>query len=350
MGRIIRRSTDQKITIFRSLFFGRKDVYGTYDRKTGRASQVKAPLTNHVILAHLTGKQPFGVYLLVKDRICAVAVDFDTQDRIGPSEFVNRANHFGISAYIERSKSKGFHVWLFFDRRMVPAFKARRVVQFILEEIEQPQTEIFPKQNQLSIDKQFGNFINAPLFGPLVPKGRTAFVDPRTFHPYLNQWDFLESVEKIGEQVLDDVIETNDLRVEEFQQPITHSLKTRSSGTFGLPPCAIRIFREGVTQFQRVVCFRLAVHLKRLGLPYDVAVVSLKTWALKNRPINGKGVIRESEILAQTAYAYDHTYSGYGCNSAAINIYCTTSCPVKNQNRHNTAQSSEKNHLNEREM
>ena len=327
------RNTGEKITIFRSFFSGLSNAYGTYDLKTGRARQVKEPVTNEVLLAHLTGRQPYGVYLLVKDRTRSIAVDFDTKDQTAPSDFVTRALHYGLSTYIERSKSKGYHVWIFFHEQGVLALKARLVVQHILEEIEHPQTEVFPKQDQLSGDILYGNFINAPLFGPLVFEGKTAFVEPTSFIPYPDQWGFLESVKKIKEQALDDVIELNDLTPKKVHQPSVSSSKKVGEGTFGLPPCAIKMFRDGVSQFQRVGCFRLAVHLKRMGLPFDLAVAALKTWALKNRPVNGKGVIRESEILVQTSYAYKHAYSGYGCNSAAIEYFCEPTCSVRQWNK-----------------
>jgi hypothetical protein len=332
MGHRTERNTGEKITIFRSFFSGLSDVYGTYDLKTGRARQVKEPVTNQVLLSHLTGKRPYGVYLLLKDRIRAIAVDFDTKDRTAPSDFVASAKHYGISAYIECSKSKGYHVWIFFYEHGVLAIKARLVVQHILEEIEHTQTEVFPKQDQLNGDILYGNFINAPLFGPLVLEGKTTFVEPTGFIPYPDQWEFLESVERSSGQALEEVIELNELTPEKVHQLSVPSSKKVGEGAFGLPPCAIKMLQDGVSQFQRVGCFRLAIHFKRLGVPYDVAVVALKTWALKNRPFNGKGVIRESEILAQTSYAYDHAYSGYGCNSAAIEHFCETTCSVRQWN------------------
>jgi hypothetical protein len=60
----------------------------------------------------------------------------------------------------------------------VKASKARLVIKSILEEIECPETEIFPKQDSLQNGNSFGNYINAPLFGTLVPKNKTVFVDP----------------------------------------------------------------------------------------------------------------------------------------------------------------------------
>ena len=323
-----KRTNADKVALFMSCFSGLSEVYGTYDLKTGRARQVKEPVTNEVLLAHLTGRRPYGVYLLVKDRTRAIAVDFDTKDRTAPSDFVTRAKHYGLSAYIECSKSKGYHVWIFFDEHGVPALKARLVVQYILEEIEEPQTEIFPKQDQLGGDMRYGNFINAPLFGSRVLEGKTAFVENAEFSPYPDQWDFLESVKRSSEQVLDEVIEMNELSPKQALQSSEHSSRKTAEGTFGLPPCAVRMLQDGVSQYQRVGCFRLAVHLKRLGVPYDVAVAALNTWALKNRPVNGKGVIRDKEILSQASYAYDHAYSGYGCDSAAIEPFCEASCPV----------------------
>ena len=335
------RKTEDKIRLFRSFFSGLPQVYGTYDLKTGRARQVKEQITNEVLLAHLTGKQSYGVYLLVKDRTRAIAVDFDTRDRTAPSEFVARASHYDLSAYIECSKSKGFHAWIFFDKQGVIARKARLVVQHILEEIEQPQTEIFPKQDEISANMRYGNFINTPLFGGLVPKGKTVFVDPATFSPYPDQWDLLESAKRHNESALNEIIEINDLsEAPQHQSPIPNP-ENGNRGTFSLPPCAQKMLRDGMSQFQRVGCFRLAVHFKRVGLPYDLAVAVLKTWAKKNRPANGKEVIREPEIQSQTSYAYEHPYSGYGCQSPAIEPYCEASCPVKKWREEKKASSSE---------
>lgn len=52
------RGKQAKIRLFRELFSGQEHVYGTYDPKSGRSWQVKAPVTDEVILAHLTGRGP----------------------------------------------------------------------------------------------------------------------------------------------------------------------------------------------------------------------------------------------------------------------------------------------------
>jgi len=325
------RKTSEKIKIFRNLFAGLTDVFGTYSPETGRAWQVKEPVTNNTILAHLKGERPYGVYLLCGDRTRAIAVDFDDLDPIPPMEFVNTAQHYRLPAYIETSKSKGFHVWIFFTEKGVKALKARVVVKHILEEIEYPQVEIFPKQNYLGNGASFGNFLNAPLFAGLVPLGKTVFIDPHTLDPYPNQWVFLESVERVEEQVLDEIIEVNNLSVPQNQSKPLQRVSRHGGGDlnrYSLPICAQKMLQNGVSQYQRVSCFRLAVHLKRIGLPFELTVSALMTWAQKNQPINGKGVITEGEIIEQIKCAFNKDYRGFGCDSEAVVAFCHSDCPI----------------------
>jgi len=323
------RTASEKINIFRTFFTGLTTVYGTYDPLTGRAWQVKKPVTKDIIRAHLKGLRPYGVYLLTGDRIRAIAADFDSLDPLPPIEFMNAAQHYRLPAYIETSKAKGFHVWIFFSDKGVKAFKARLVIKHILEEIEHPQTEIFPKQNYLVPGASFGNFINAPLFGGLVPAGKTVFIDPPTLDPYPDQWAFLETVKRVEEQVLDEIIELNDLSIPQTQStPSSWDSGNEGISRFSLPICAQKMLQNGVFQYQRVSCFRLAVHLKRLGLPFDLTVSALKTWSQKNRPNNGKGIITEQEIGQQTKDAFNKGYRGYGCDSEAVAPFCHSDCPI----------------------
>ena len=64
----------EKIKIFKGLFMGLRNVYGTYDSQTGKVRQVKEPVTDKVIHTHLTGKQSYGVYLLTGSKTRALAV------------------------------------------------------------------------------------------------------------------------------------------------------------------------------------------------------------------------------------------------------------------------------------
>ena len=326
------RTTRQKLALFRSCFMGLPSVYGTYDSITGRVCQVKELVTDQVLLHHLKGVQSYGVYLLIKDRINALAVDFDKDDLNAPMEFVCAAKTYGLSAYIERSKAKGFHAWMFFEQGGVLASKARRVAQHILDEVEKPNTEIFPKQDKLDTRTRYGNFINAPLFGTLVPHGRTVFLDETNpTLPCPDQWELLENVQRASEILLDDIIEINDLIDLEKATTPPKPLPDPplANLTFGLPPCARKMLTEGVTEYQRVSCFRLAGHLKKAGLPQDIAIAGLNAWATKNRPKDNKRIITEAEILEQTNCAYEKSYRGCGCEEPAILPYCQPECPLQ---------------------
>jgi len=325
------RTTGEKVSLFRCCFIGLEHVYGTYDLKTGHVRQVKQPVTHEVLLRHLQGHQPYGVYLLVGDTTQAVVADFDDEDTLPPLEFVRHAEQYGIKAYIERSKRKGWHAWIFMELPGVSAFKARLVVRAILDDIGKPSTEVFPKQDKLSGNATYGNFINAPLFGRLVPNGRTAFVDPDNgLRPFPNQWDFLEGIERVSEDRLDEIIEINELA------PTTTPADSETSGdpsdissAFGLPPCAQRMLAEGVREYQRVACFRLAVHLKKAGLPQDLTLTVLRAWAQKNRPVGDKAIITDTEISEQTDSAYVKDYRACGCEDPAVSPYCHSSCYLR---------------------
>ncbi len=129
------------------------------------------------------------------------------------------------------------------------------------------------------------------------------------------------------ESDLDTIIETNDLSAAPMPTELGH-IDAKNNSWHALPICARKMLQDGVSQFQRSSCFRLAIHLKRLGLPFDMAVAALKTWALKNKPVNGKGIIQDSEIISQASYAYNHRYAGYACDDSAIKPFCEPSCPV----------------------
>ena len=181
------RYIEPKLKLFRACFSGLEHAYGTYDPRTGAVRQVKQSVTDRVLLDHLRGRQPYGVYLLVGDQTNAVVADFDDDDPTLPVLLIDRARNLQIHAYLERSKRKGWHVWIMLARPGVSAVKARAVMRQLLSMIKASHTEIFPKQDRLEGRNRYGNFINAPLYGRLVPEGRTVFVNPVSLEPYQDQ-------------------------------------------------------------------------------------------------------------------------------------------------------------------
>ncbi len=323
------RSTAEKTDLFRAAFPGLDHVYGTYDLGSGRSWQVKQPVTDEVIVNHIMGRKPLGRYLLTGTHTRAVVVDYDDDVPDLPIEFLNQAAHYEVPSYIEVSKAKGFHVWLFFEDDGVPAVKARAVVKHILDEVEH-NVEVFPKQDVIDLSRgEYGNFINLPLFGRLVLEGRTVFVDPANgLRPVPNQWRLMEVFHRVSESVLDEIIEINEIEVDcPRDSAVSLVLGTVEQG-WGLPPCARRMLAEGVTHDQRVACFRLSVHFKRQGVPFDIAVAALREWSKKNRPSGGKRTITATEIKAQAASAFDKDYRGCACDDPAIAPFCVPTCPI----------------------
>lgn len=333
------RDNAAKLSIFKRCFSGLTHVYGTYDPETGKVRQVKAPVNDAVFLAHLTGRQSYGVYLLVGDKTRAVVADFDHDDLAALISFVSAAANYGLCAYIERSKRKGFHCWIFLSIEGVSAWKARVVVRQILNEIGFPNTEVFPKQDRLSGITHYGNFIHTPLFLPHVRRDRTVFLDPadRT-KPAPNQWDLLDTVVRVSESQLDELIEINDWHQSAAGEgPDAPDDTNSGNSTFMLPPCAQRMLREGVTSNQRVACFRLAVQLKRVGLPLDLASTTLQSWSMRNKPEGGKRIITPAEVDVQTRCAYVGSYRSFGCEDPAVMAFCDANCPVHGKRGAQTA-------------
>jgi hypothetical protein len=269
----------------------------------------------------------------MRDRTHAVVADFDADDPTRPVAFIERARELSVPAYLERSKAKGWHIWVFLETPGLIAAKARGLMRRILEDIGVAQVEVFPKQDRLDTRNRFGNFINAPLFGASVQQGRTVFVDPSILEPFADQWTVLASVQRVTDDQLGKLAVPRRIAFPGSTSRSPTLAGGNSSRSYGLAPCAQRMLREGVTANQRVSCFRLAVHLKKAGIPRDIAAASLRAWALKSRPSNGKRVLTEVEVDEQIAAAYGKDYRGCGCEDAAVRPFCDHACPLhRNKN------------------
>jgi hypothetical protein len=183
-----------KLTLFRSLFRGREDVYaerwrtkeGTWayrpsgkkdwqailasrpeeHKKVDRQTRTLYAITDEVVRQHLTGKKTIGVYPLLPDETCwFLAGDFDKktweEDALA---FVATCQRAGVPAYLERSRSgNGGHVWIFFDRPL-PAVLARKMGCALL-------TQTMERRHHLGLDSYDRFFPNQDT----MPKG----IDPR---------------------------------------------------------------------------------------------------------------------------------------------------------------------------
>jgi len=232
-------SPQEKITLFRSLFHGRDDVFARrwYSEKTGKSgyqpvcgnewavgicdkrkykcsvcpNRSLMPLTDRDIFSHLSGKDELcrdvvGIYPMLKDETCRfTAIDFDGSSfREDIAAIVKICEQYEIPAYTEISRSgNGAHLWIFFEEP-IPVSAARKLASGLLTKAMESATgisfssydRIFPNQDTMP-DGGFGNLIALPLQGKARSDGRSLFVDAN-FHPYEDQWAFLSRILKIS--------------------------------------------------------------------------------------------------------------------------------------------------------
>ena len=232
-------SESEKISLFRSLFKGREDVFARRfesikSGKSGyqpccrnewiprvcRKPKVKCnicnnrdflPITDNIIRNHLRGnvssEKPIrdftiGVYPLLPDETCwLLVVDFDKESWMDDVRaFMKTCKAYYVPAVLERSRSgKGGHVWIFFSET-IKAYLARKLGSLLITETMERRPEIgldsydrfFPSQDTMP-QGGFGNLIALPLQKKAREKGNTLFLD-KDFIPYKDQWVFLSSI------------------------------------------------------------------------------------------------------------------------------------------------------------
>jgi len=220
---------DDKISLFRSLFRGREDVYPVrWESQKGKSGYSPAcanewdlllcrkpcskcpnskylPVTDAVIKEYLTGNKTIGVYPLLQDETCYLLVaDFDKEHwQNDVRVFLHSCREMGIPAVLERSRSgQGGHVWIFFSKAL-PAILARKLGSAVLTNALSKRHQIglgsydrfFPSQDTMP-KGGFGNLIALPLQRKPREKGNTVFLDA-DFVQYPDQWEFLSSIEKM---------------------------------------------------------------------------------------------------------------------------------------------------------
>jgi len=308
------------VQLFKEYFSGRTDVYG-------HANQfcIKEPLTDDILNKHLQGINRIGIYPIFDDNLTNwIAIDIDKQDFNLARDFVIAAKGYDIKAYIERSKSKGQHCWMFFDAP-VKAIDARLVVECIQEEIGLV-CEVFPKQDEVE-KNSFGNFIFLPLFGESAKQDKTVFVNLNN-KVVIKSSDKLHKIDKNKSTILKEIIEVNKLERKEISRTSTISPDRVVSKKE--PPCITKI-RQGVKRGHRnESAFRLAIFFKERGLGPEEISTLLLSWNDKNEnPTDKSKRQTEKELLRVVDSVFKGDYKSFGCDSGVIADYCDkTTCPL----------------------
>jgi predicted ArsR family transcriptional regulator len=308
---------------FISLFKGRKDCYGL------QKFCMKEPLSHELYLAHIEGKQRIGVYPLHNGDGSGpgqwaswIAADIDDGDFNKALKLHERLEVLGISSYIERSKSKGYHVFTFFNKD-IEALKLRLVWKMLLDDLGF-KCELFPKQDK-SDESGYGNFINLPLFGGDVSNEKTIFVDSKGLPLFITPEELSQIVVndiKLVEQIIEDnnLKETSDVIRDYIQTP-----SLVGSSKLEMSPCVKRIIDGEVKAGQHnEAWFRLAIYYKEKGTPRVEATKILLEWNKKNKNNNP-----EKELLRTIQSVYEKGYKAFPCGEGVLADLCDQAkCPI----------------------
>lgn len=238
----IHSSEGEKISLFRSLFRGREDVFARRfeSLRTGKSGyqpccrnewvkgicrkpEIKCndcdnrnflPITDETIRCHLSGVDSYkksthdftiGIYPLLHDETCwFLVIDFDKESWMDDvTAFMKTCESYNIPTALERSRSgRGGHIWIFFSESIKASVARKLGTLLITETMEQrpgigldSYDRFFPSQDTLP-QGGFGNLIALPLQKKPREKGNTLFLD-KNFIPYEDQWAFLSSIRRM---------------------------------------------------------------------------------------------------------------------------------------------------------
>lgn len=157
---------DSQVKRFMRLFRGRLDAYGSEE-----GGCVKQSVTEELFKEHLAGTTPIGIYPIVPhhgEYWCVWGCsDIDIEDYSLAVNLQAALNAAGVYAHIERSRSKGYHVWVFTDRPVL-AKDMRRMFLAAHQVADIPPREVNPKQETL-VGASYGNYVRLPYAGVDTP-------------------------------------------------------------------------------------------------------------------------------------------------------------------------------------
>ena len=144
---------------FIDIFSGRQDAYGS-----DHGSAIWRAPTHDDYVRHLEGVDGMGIYPVRPTALGPTVrwgcCDIDTGDWQEAYMLAVALSGMGLKPHIERSRSKGWHIWIFSDD-WVPAATMRRCLKVAYAAIDLPAKEANPKSENLRPD-QLGNYVRLP--------------------------------------------------------------------------------------------------------------------------------------------------------------------------------------------
>ena len=163
---------------FITLFRGRGDCYGSEE-----GGCVRLPLDRGAFLGHLDGHTPIGVYPSVPradaEPFCVWGCSDIDIESLDDARLIQRTlAEVEIVSWVERSRSKGYHVWVFAEEP-VTSKVMRNALLMAHKVANYPAREVNPKQTDVSATK-VGNYVRLPYVGGLqVTPTRRVILDDR---------------------------------------------------------------------------------------------------------------------------------------------------------------------------
>ena len=359
----------EKVSLFRSLFRGRPDVFarrwenpktgksgyspacanewvrGICEKKRsagrGRATcgecpnQAFLPINDAEILKHLQGQQVVGVYPMLEDERCwFLAVDFDDEGwQEDVAAFRETCQAHGVPVTVERSSSgNGAHTWFFFPAP-VPAQVARKMGCFLITDTMtrrhqlsmQSYDRLFPNQDTMP-KGGFGNLIALPLQRKARKCGNSEFVD-EFFRPYPDQWAFLATVQRLEFSYVQAIAEEATRRGQVIGVRMAESDGEYEVAPWTRPPSGrhaqLRLEGPLPTEIKAVMVQRLFV--EKAGLPSPLVNQLKRLAAFHNPEFYKKQSLRLSTALTPRVIACAEELERYvalprGCRQDAESL------------------------------
>ena len=223
---------------FLSFFKGREDYFALQGDNSYRP--INQPLSEDYLEKHFNGFVTFGVYVLTKSSQCNfICIDIDIpKSKLGDIEFKDQKEKYihlkdklrifqkniteklnieKDSILFEDTGGRGYHIWVFFEEAI--AGKDARKLYHILKNDTDLDFEFFPKQSNLTENRNYGNLIKLPLGIHQKYSRRSTFFtisDSKKIAilPWEKNFTHLQSVKKVKKSEVEQIIKNNEALLE----------------------------------------------------------------------------------------------------------------------------------------
>ncbi|RXK03359.1 DEAD/DEAH box helicase [Halarcobacter bivalviorum] len=223
---------DEKIELFKSLFFARTDIFAKkWISKDGSKQTFYPltqtfrgndylPLTNKDVELHLRGKVQLASYLINSLNQSKYLVLEVLQKDI--PTLLKTFSSINIEAIFEYSSYNSIFVWIFFEEYL-DTKSVRTFAQYILKK-SNITAKIFPTKDFATLGN-FDEAVELPLHLVFRDSNKTVFFEPNTKEVYKDQWKLLQNINRVSKSIVlkynnFEKVNTTDLMFEDIEFPL----------------------------------------------------------------------------------------------------------------------------------